>query len=222
MAWQIIPAALGTIALAAIYRRQQQRLRSERARYFENCLDLFSDYRVTQDGLHYAVLNGTYRGVQVRLEPIVDHMAWRKLPSLWLKVTVLKPLSVGSALGFLMRPNGAEYFSPTADLAQRISVPQSWPQNAILGVDDPATAASLDAISPHMSIFDDPKMKELVATPKGVRLVYQAAEASRSHYAVLREIRFDTNALDRDLASRLLDAALEISLSVAAARREAA
>src|SRR5262249_24264070 len=86
------------------------------AALFWRCVDLFSSYRVTQEGAHSPQLKGQYKGIAVRLEAIVDDMAWRKIPSLWLKVTVLAPNPCAGALDFLVRPRGAEVYSPSNDL----------------------------------------------------------------------------------------------------------
>jgi len=86
-------ALLGVAILVMLYRRDRSLLQAQRAKFFDLCLDLFQAYRVTQDGPDYPLLSGRYRDHEVRLQPLVDSMAWRKVPVLWLKVTVLKPNS---------------------------------------------------------------------------------------------------------------------------------
>lgn len=208
-------AAIGILLLAAMYARQSQAIRRERAHFLDDCLELFSNYRVIQDRLHYATLAGSYRGAAVRLEPIVDTLAWRKLPSLWLKVSLFTPLPLEGAVGFLVRPNGSEFFSPTADLAFRSPAPRGWPEGALFASDSPPASALLGALSQHVpTLFSDPRMKEIVVTPNGLRFVYQADEAVRAHYVVLREIRFAKKHLDRATAKRLLDAAHSLAHSI--------
>ena len=65
-----------------------------------------------------------------------------------------------------------------------------------------------------MHLFNDPKMKELVVTPNGVRLVYQAEEAERAHYMVLRHAKFTSSRLDKAIAKRLLDEAVALHNSM--------
>ena len=65
-------------ALAWMYRRDLELRRRQRGRLFSACMELFQACRVVQDGPGYPVLTGRYRGVEVRLEPVVDHIAWRK------------------------------------------------------------------------------------------------------------------------------------------------
>jgi hypothetical protein len=56
----------------------------------------------------------------------------------------------------------------------------------------------------RMRLFDDPKLKELLISPRGLRLVYQLREADRAHSLVLRQASFDLARLDAGLAGQLL------------------
>ena len=66
----------------------------------------------------------------------------------------------------------------------------------------------------HMGVFTDPHAKELVASPVGVRLVYQIAQAERAHYLVLRQARFEKPVADPAVVRMLLDSAIEIAASL--------
>src|SRR3954471_20290433 len=92
------------LCLIGLYRRECARERRKRAQFFAGCLGLFQAYRVVQDDLAYPVLTGNYRGYDVRLEPIVDYMTWRKLPVLCLSLTLLRPSPDCGVVDFLMRP----------------------------------------------------------------------------------------------------------------------
>jgi hypothetical protein len=204
--------ACGAVALLVMmYRRDRNRLKAQRAQFFDGCLHLFQSYRVTQEGPTYPLLNGRYRGYEVRLTPAIDNMAWRKVPVLWLKVTILKPNPYGGVLDFLMRPGGVEVHSPSAELDHHLALPEGWPEQALLCTDDPSSIPPLELITPHMTRFADPYMKELVVTSRGVRLVRMIWQASRLHYAVFREVRFEGIHLDPALAKDLLDGAISIA-----------
>jgi hypothetical protein len=56
-----------------------------------------------------------------------------------------------------------------------------------------------------MEVFEDPKAKELLVTPNGARIVYQADEAVRSYYMLLRQMKFENIMLDADLVRVLMD-----------------
>ena len=174
--------------LPSLYAWDAARARRRRTDFFTDSLALFDCYRVSATGQAFPVLEGRYRGHEVRLEPVLDDMAWRKLPSLWLKATVFKPNPARAVLDFLMRPQGGEFFSPSGDMVHRLPIPPGWPQNAILCAD--CKEAPLSGLVSHMTLFADPRAKELVLTPRGVRLVYQAAQGNRAHYLALRQAKF--------------------------------
>src|SRR5258705_7585487 len=167
----LILSALAVVVLIRLYRRDASRERVRRAMFFEHCLDLLDSGRVTQEAGGYPVLEGKYRGYAVRLEPILDTIAWRKIPSLWLKVTILTPNPVKGVLDLLIRPRGTEFYSPSDDLDVRVPMPANWPKDAIICTRDRATMPKLDRIAPHIHLFDDSQMKELVVTASGTRLV---------------------------------------------------
>ena len=207
----VVSAAL--LGLAWLYRREREGYRRRRGAFFSPCLDLFDSYRVFQDAVDYPVLTGRYRGREVKLEPIVDHLTLRKLPSLWLRVSLIAP----GVFDLVVRPRGTEFFSPASELAHGLALAPGWPADAALRSDDPARMPPLDAMAEHRGLFDDPRVKELLVTPKGVRIVYQAQQAERAKYAVLRQIEFAEDSLSPGLARRLLDTALAIHGSLAEA-----
>jgi hypothetical protein len=197
-------------ALALVYRRDRIRLRQARSAYFDDCRPLFARCSLSQDDVDFPMLEGIYRGRRVRLQPIVDHVALRKLPSLWLLLTVFEELPQDATLDLLLRPQNVEFYSPSARLPVTLALPAGWPAHALLRTDDESRLPPLERLTPHMAMFEDPKMKELVVTPNGVRLVYQAEQAERAHYAVLRHARFTTARLPSALAQELLDRASAI------------
>ena len=186
----------------------------DRASYFNLTLELFKKCRVIQSGRSWPILTGEYRGASVRLEPIYDDLSWRKLPSLWLKVTVFASNPSRGTLGFLVRPRGCEFYSPTVEMNYRLPIPDDWPTDSLLCTDDVETMPSSTNLLPAMHVFDDPRAKELVITPRGVRLVYQAAQAERSDYLVMRRARFLQEKADPNLISGLLDLAVAIAAMV--------
>jgi hypothetical protein len=212
-------ALLAIAVLAVVYRRDRKKLQARRARFFDLCLDLFQSYRVTQEGPLFPRLSGCYRDYEVRLEPVIDDMAWRKVPVLWLKVTVLKPNSYRAILDLLVRPGGVEVYSPSDELHHHLPVPKGWPEQALLCTDDPSAIPPLERITPHMRVFDDIYMKEMIVTCRGVRLVRMIWQARRLHYGVLREVRFEEVHLSPAIAKTLLDAAVGIADDLADAGR---
>jgi hypothetical protein len=210
--------AVAILMLLAIYRWDHGRIRRARAAYFDPCIPLFEEPRLSQDDVDFPALDGHYRGHRVRLQPVVDHVAVRKLPSLWLLVTVFGELPGMPTVDLLVRPQNVEFYSPSSTLRVSVKLPPGWPAHALLRTDAEDRSLPVETLTPHMRLFEDTKLKELVVTAKGVRLVYQASQADRTHYMVLRQAKFIEARLAPSLAQRLLDQAIAIHDSLAAIR----
>lgn len=205
---------LAVAGLWLVHRRERGSIKLQRGAFFDDCLDLFSDAHLAQDDVDYPVLQGRYGDHRVRLEPVVDHVVIRKLPSLWLLVTVFGELPIKGTIDFLVRPQNTEFYSPSAGLPESLPIPPGWPQHAHLRTDMSGRSAPVGLLTPHMGMFDDPRTKELAVTPRGVRIVYQVGQAERAYYLVLRQARFNDLRVDRELARRLLDRAIAVYNSI--------
>lgn len=202
-------AALGVIP--ALCLREARRERRRRAAFFADAMALFESCRITQEGSDFPVLEGRYRGFRARLEPVCDDIGVRKLPSLWLKATLLVADPRRGVLDFIVRPQGIEVYSPSHDLERRLPIPADWPQHAILCTDAAGRVPDLARLAPHIRVFDDPRTKELLVTPRGIRLVYQAAQAQRADYLVFRKALFAQARVDARLVQVLLDRAIAVA-----------
>jgi len=207
---------LGTAGLAGLHRREQQAASRMRASFFADCLGQFSAYQIARTGSGYPILEGRYGNFPVRLEPVLDSIAPRKLPSLWLKVTMLGPVRYRGVFDFLRRPQGTEFYSPAGELDHRVAVPPGWPQDSQIASDAPALMPPVELMARHLPLFEDPRAKEMLVTKAGVRIVYQVSQAERARYAVLRQAVFPENRLRAELAAKLLRAVAELHQTVAA------
>jgi hypothetical protein len=212
MSWlAAILAVLFLIILIVMHRRHRAQVKAERGALFEDAMGGLDRYRVEQDDVNFPVLSGRYRGFDIKLEPLVDHVAWRKLPSLWLLVTVKAELPQKAALDLLARPLNTEFYSPSSIMEHRLKLPAGFPADLRISADRLDGLPSQSVIANQAVLFHDTKLKELVMTPKGVRLVYQLAEAERPYYMVLRQAEFGPRLrLDPALMRRLLDRAIAI------------
>lgn len=208
----------GVGALWLIYRGDRAKKRRIRGGYFDDCGSLFEDCRLQQQDIDFPVLDGHYRGHTVRLEPVVDHMSLRKLPSLWLRVTVFADLPIEGTIDLLVRPENTEFYSPSASLPVTLRNPPGWPQHALLRTDIVDRPPPVEALTPHIAMFADQRTKELVVTPRGVRIVYQAGQGERAYYMVLRQPEFGEARLPVALARRLLEDAIAVYNSLAMLR----
>ena len=147
---------------------------------------------------------GTFNGIPVQLRPIIDTLAVRKLPSLWLQVTLPVALPVCGTLDFMMRPAVATTFSNFDHLEHTLPSPPGWPADGLLRSDKPFGLPPLSTLSPAVALFSNPRMKELLLSPKGLRIVVQIAEADRSRYLVFRQAEFGEVVIDADLVGDIL------------------
>jgi hypothetical protein len=209
--------AIGVAALVWVYRRDQRRLKAQRGRLFASCLALLEDPRQRQDDLGYPILTGRYRGQRFHIDAVIDHIAVRKVPSLWLRVSLFADLPHLATLDILMRAQNVEFYSPSNDLPHRVDVPAGWPAEAVIHTDDPARMPPPGVIAPHLDFFRQPQAKEMLVTPKGLRLVYQASQADKLHYQVLRQANFAAPELAPELLRQLLDRLVALRAAIEAA-----
>lgn len=214
--WDVLALGLtAVVGLGGLYRYDRERYRRRRAELFADCLPLFERYRVIQEGVGFPVLEGNFQGFAVRLEPVLDTIAMRKLPSLWLLATVLAPLPYGGVLDILMRPQNIEFYSPSERLDHSLKTPPGWPTHAAIRSDDPEHMPPYERLEPHLRLFDDPRVKELLITPRGVRIVYQVWQGERAYYLVLRQAEFHASRIEPDIVRGLLEQAIAIHRSLA-------
>jgi hypothetical protein len=210
--------AVFAVALWLIYKRDRARMKVARASYFDDCRSLFEDCRVVQEGTDFPILEGRHRDHRFRLEPVVDHMAVRKLPSVWIKVSLVGPVPIPGVIDFLVRPQNTEFYSPSTSLPFSLRIPPEWPQHALLRTDLDDGSLPVEVLTPHMHIFSDPKTKELLVSRRGVRIVYQASQGERAYYLVLRQPEFGEPRLPAALALQLLGQAIAVYSSAAMMR----
>src|SRR5438132_1289241 len=68
-------------------------------------------------------LSGSYGGHPVQVRVVTDTLAVRKLPSMWLMVTIPEPLPVRAIFDMVMRPAGPVTFSNFDQLAHSLPLP---------------------------------------------------------------------------------------------------
>ncbi len=197
-------ALIGLAVLVFMWRRDQANMARRRGAFFDDCLDRLDGASLKPGALGYPILIGRWHGHKVTAEPVVDTLGVRKLPSLWLKVTVEMPVATGACLDLMMRPLGTEFFSPFDTFADRLDTPARWPERAVLRSDDPSGLPPLHLLDPEVGLFDEPQAKELLVTPRGVCIVWQADEAQRSDYLLLRQARFAKERLEPDVLTDLI------------------
>jgi hypothetical protein len=165
---------------------------------------------------------GTWEGQRVQVSTIVDTLAIRKLPARWLSVSITESVAVTAVFDMMMRPGSATTFSNFDLLAHTLRPWPGYPAEAQLRTDRRDAWFPHDVIAGHAGIFSDPRTKELLITPNGVRLVTLLAEADRVRYGVFRQADFGETALQPATLTRLLQSASALRRAINDARRQAA
>jgi hypothetical protein len=185
--------------------RESVRLGRLRRQMLDAASGVVTDVSETQLPTGFVKLTGTYRGAPVVLEPVVDTLSVRKLPVLWLMATVPAPVAVGGTFDLLMRASGTEVFSRYHQLAHSIDVPEGFPEWAGIRSDDPGGLPPFDVISRYLQRFRDGHGKELLITPKGLRMVVMVDQADRGGYLIFRDTRFETATVTAEFVRGILD-----------------
>lgn len=213
--WQVIIGTVLAAALAAVLARQAitkaRHRKSEPERLLSAAATVLENPSIAAGktaGTH--VLTGRYKGTPVEVKVVADTLALRKLPSLWAMVTVPGSLPVGATLDLMMRPAGPSSFSNFDHLPVTVATPSDFPRDAVIRTDDPTRMPDLRIAAPHLAPFRGRHGKELLITPKGLRIVFLAGEADRARYGVFRQADFGDTSIDPSMVRESLDLLLSL------------
>ncbi len=201
-----IAAALACLViwLAMSVLRAARRRTAARAGYFHAIAPLF-DRTVTRiEPTGFPRMTGQLGPHAFDLQALPDSLTFRKLPALWIMVSLPEPLPVRATLDIMARPNGHEQFSRFAELPVSLPCPAFLPEGTGVRTDDAAHVPGEDLIKAHAGVFEDPRVKELLVSPKGLRLVLLGDEAERGRYLIFRDAEVGLDPLSPDLLSPLL------------------
>jgi hypothetical protein len=152
----------------------------------------------------YPRLVGRFEGELVQVTPVIDTLATRRLPALWMQVTLQCRLPVSSKFDMMMRAAGATTFSNFDLLPYVLELPAGFPEQAAARSDQSQAPIDPKILLPHIAIFGHPKAKELLITANGLRIVWLAAEADRLRYGVFRQADFGEANMTRAELQRIL------------------
>lgn len=185
----LLAAIAGTgflFALARTIRDGRARAR-QRAAYLDEVQALFSGGLRTVNPDGFARISGTYRDLTFDIQAVPDTLNFRKLPSLWLLVSLPGPLPVRATFDLMMRPRGVEMFSRHAELPVQMAPDPALPHDCSVRTDAPELLPPRPLLLKHAAIFADPHAKELLISPKGLRIVWLAEEGDRGNYLLFRD-----------------------------------
>lgn len=197
---------LGIAATAAMARRERRATRAHRTTIFDPCLAAFEESRKTIGRDGFPKIEGRIDGRSVTLKAVPDSLTTKRLPQLWALVTLKAQLPIESDVAVLVRPTGAEFFALTHRMRARLSLPPSWPGEAMVRGSRLAAQGLVDAVeAPVAGLLTDPKVKEVAVTRRGLRIVYQVDQGKRGEYLLLRQCAFADCELPPATLARLLE-----------------
>ena len=205
----LIPLGLALAALGlwlALRLIAESRARTKaRARYFDAVKPLFDGGEVRLQPTGFPRMTGRQQGLSFDLQVIPDTLTFRKLPALWVLVTLPEPTPLHATLNLMARPSGNEPFTRFTTLPQSLPTPDCLPKEVSVRSDDATRIPPADLIARHADLFADPRIKELVLSPKGLRIVFLAEEADRGRYLIFREAEMGMTPLDPARLTPILD-----------------
>jgi hypothetical protein len=214
----MLGTVLGLVALVLLSTRLVYVFRNKKKRKAEAAEFLFADVTGSVEDPSFEQigadefprLSGTYKGFPVQIYPLVDTLAVRRLPALWLMVTLQDSLPVKAHFDLMMRPAGTTTFSNFDRLPHTVKLHEGFPEHAIVRTDNISEVLPASLIAPHLESFFGPRAKELLITPNGLRIVWLLAEADRARYGVLRQAEFGQVQIDSLFVRNILDRLIAI------------
>ena len=198
--------ALGVGAVGSLAARGHRSVRGTRKALLDECAPVLEGPEIISCGDGFPRLVGRDRGRSVHVQLISDTMVVRRLPQLWVFVTVLERLRDIPSLAVLVRPAKYEFYSITSGLTHALSTPAALPQEVMIRGSDPRAEDVLERLTPALAtILADPRVKEVALTSKGVRIIRQAAEGRRGEHLLLRQPVFDDAKVAAADLAELLD-----------------
>lgn len=199
--------ALGGLGLWLVLRLKAEiRARTmARASYLVAVKPLFDGGETRLQPTGFPRMTGRLHGLGFDIQVIPDTLTFRKLPALWVLVSLPETLPLRATLDLMARPAGNEPFSHFTTLPHSLPRPVGLAPDIGLRSDDAALVPPADLITRHADLFDDPHIKELVLSPKGLRIVLLAEEADRGRYLLFRDAEMGRTPLDPARLSPILD-----------------
>ena len=203
----LLAAIAGTGFLYTLTRniRDSRQRAASRAAFLDEVQTLFTGglKKLNPDG--FPRISGTYRDLTFDIQIVPDTLNFRKLPSLWLLVSLPEPMPVKATFDLMMRPRGVELFSKFKELPVQMATDPAFPHDCAIRTDAPDLLPPRQLLLKHTAILQDPLAKELLISPRGLRIVWLAEEANRSSYLLFRDSEMGRLPYPTALAKPLLD-----------------
>lgn len=206
----------GLVILALRLLRATRIRQAAREGYFDLITPHMTRVRRAVAPTGFARVSGEIDGVTTDLQLVPDTLTWRKLPVLWLLVTQPGALPVSQRIDLMARPRGIEPFSTFDTLPHQTILPQDFPFDASLRSERALSPDEADLLQRHLHLLQDPRIKELIIAPEGMRLTFFADEAERGRYLIFREAELGREALEPETLAPLTEALAQLRADILA------
>jgi hypothetical protein len=185
-------AVVGLAYIAWLSVRANTRIRAARRALFDQAKRVVENPELTFGADDLPRLKGLFRGRNVIADLIPDTMTIRRLPQLWLSVTLLDKMPGVHGFAMVVRHAGTEFYSLINSFTEQLESPAGFPSEILIRGEDAIAQSDLDALAkPLATILADPRVKEIAITKNGLRIVRQAAEGRKGEHLLLRQAMFD-------------------------------
>lgn len=217
--WAVLAAATAGVVLVLLRRAQAARA-ARRGAFLGAATVLFEQVRIELAATGFPRMAGRRGGAEFDIQVVPDTLSVRKLPALWVLVSLPGPLPVTGTLDVLLRPTGMETFTNFSRLPVQVQPPPGFPPDCAIRTDALGHAAFADALRAVMKAVDTDRLKEILITPAGVRLVFLAEEADRGRYLLFRDAEMGRDPMPPARLTPFLAAALALRSAVMAETEE--
>lgn len=201
------------MSMYMLYRRVQRSVMKDRSGLFDECDSILENTSKHYEANGFPYVEGDYDGFRVRFNLVPDTIVMRKIPPLWLMITIHAKQKTKGTIDFLVRPQNTEFYSPGWQWDGQIQTPINWPQNSIAKYKESVVPVGLiDRFVPKL--FDDDKVKQLLVTPHALRITYMVKQAIRGEYLLMRGAIFDTQPIDKNAVKSMLESAIKIRKNI--------
>lgn len=218
---------VGLVAMALLVAvvgvREHRAIKAARRSALDRCCEILDGARLSHGEDGFPRLDGRYQGRAVLVRLVPDTMTIRRLPQLWLEVTLLASRPGLPGFAALVRPSGNDYYSLTERFSLLLVPPAPFPDEVLVKGSDARAIGLLGALAAAVGeALRDARVKEFAMTERGSRLLRQVAEGKRGEHLLLRQADFAGAAVDPQDLGVLLDQLTAIDQAIDGEREEKA
>ena len=184
--------------------RQHRRLRREHGALLDQVTPVLEDSRLERDPSRLPVIVGRHDGHDARLDVVIDALALRKVPRLFLRAAIHRRLPVGAPVFAVRMSSGSGMVENDPRLVRDLPTPGTWTEEVIVRTTEDGPARVPDELLRAGRMFDDPRTASVMVSPRGVRIAWEVARGDVAAWRVSRGARFGGR-VSADVARELLD-----------------